>query len=105
MRGTQSVIANRDNSSNDGNSIVASLCLHLVSFAFDDKLGLSFKAISKYPVVNQKLIIISQLVYHISEKITPPPFFDQWLAQVPRSFGNKIQLSKYMVEVLSLIHI
>lgn len=40
-----------------------------------------------------------QLVYHISERIAPPPYFHQWLAQVPPSFGNKIELSKYMVEV------
>lgn len=32
MRGSQSIIANRDKNSNEGNGIVASLCLHLVSF-------------------------------------------------------------------------
>ncbi|KAJ5333004.1 uncharacterized protein N7506_006787 [Penicillium brevicompactum] len=68
MRGTQSIIASRDKSSNEGNGIVASLCLHL-------------------------------LVYYISERVSPPLYFHQWIAQVPPSFGNKATLSKYMAEV------
>ena len=43
MRGTQSIIASRDKSSNEGNGIVASLCLHLVSFT---QLRRSFRSVA-----------------------------------------------------------